>query len=152
MVLKKKQTPFILISYHGSQFFSKSQITTQKTVSSFMKANGSLRFLEYCLNLVFKDYTELVVLSDYDFFPFKKHSNSHCFYKKKPRIIRESSTRLNTGSYWSWAVIRNGTSSGVLVILSSFFFICRSSLGCGCIMRNLMVTQIPTKKIQKFIL
>jgi hypothetical protein len=72
MVLKKKQTPFILISYHGSQFFSKSQITTQKTVSSFMKANGSLRFLEYCLNLVFKDYTELVVLSDYDSFSLQR--------------------------------------------------------------------------------
>jgi hypothetical protein len=32
---QRKKTPFILISDHGSQFFSKSQITTQKTGQFF---------------------------------------------------------------------------------------------------------------------
>jgi hypothetical protein len=50
----KKNTPFILISDHGSQFFSKSQITTQRTASSFMKADGSLRFLEYWIQQLFE--------------------------------------------------------------------------------------------------
>jgi len=55
MVLKKKKkTPFILISNHDSQFFSKSQITAQKTASSFMKADGSLRFLEYWIQQFFE--------------------------------------------------------------------------------------------------
>jgi hypothetical protein len=43
-----------MISNHGSQFFSKSQITTQKIASSFMKADGSLRFLEYWIQQLFE--------------------------------------------------------------------------------------------------